>query len=76
MLNSCCASSVYTEERAKKISESRTGYKDTSSARENKSMAAKKRSNVHLLEAAAKRKGKSWKIINGKRTWYDKELSK
>lgn len=73
MLNSCCDPSVYTAERAEKISKSRTGYKDTQAAKDNKSLAAQKRANTHLLEFAAKRKGKSWKIINGKRTWYNKE---
>jgi hypothetical protein len=73
MLNSCCNPSVYTKERGDKISKSRTGYKDTQEAKDNKSLAAQKRTNTHLLESAAKRKGKTWKNINGKRTWCDKE---
>lgn len=75
MINSCCDPLVYTKERADKISKSRTGYKDTQEAKDNKSLAAQKRTNTHLLVAASQRKGKTWKIINGKRTWFDKEIS-
>jgi hypothetical protein len=74
MMKSCCNPSVYTKERAEKISKSRTGYKDTQEAKKNKSIAAQKRTNTHLLSAATNRRGKTWKLIDGKRTWLDKEI--
>lgn len=74
MVNSCCKPEVYTRERGDKISKSRTGYKDTQVAKDNKSLAAQKRTNTHLIDLAAQRKGKTWKNINGKRTWCAKEI--
>ena len=64
----------YTKERSQKISNSRTGYKDTDEACKNKSIAALKRDNSHLLVNAAKNKGRIWKKIGDKRVWLDKEI--
>lgn len=72
VLNSCCRPDTYTAERNKNISIARTGYKDTPEARENKSKAAQKRNNIHLLQNAKINKGRTWKLINGKRVWLDK----
>jgi len=74
MLNSCCALDTYTEKRAAKISKTRTGTKDSMSAKKNKSIAANKRDNGHLLTNAAKNKGRTWQLVDGKRAWMDKEI--
>jgi hypothetical protein len=60
MINSCCNPAVYTEERARNISKSKIGKKDSESARKNKSIAAQKRSNDHLIEMGKARKNKPW----------------
>lgn len=64
---------AYYQEVGSKISKSTTGVKKTKTP---KLIAAietrKERSIKNMLDAAAKNKGRTWKLVDGKRVWMDK----
>jgi hypothetical protein len=60
MAKSCCNPVVYTQARADKISASSTGKKDSKEECRNKSIAASKRNNTHLIEMGKARKNRPW----------------
>ena len=74
MKNSCCQPESYTAERARKISESNTGVKKTKTL---KLLAAeterRNRPPEQKLKCGDYNRGKTWKLINGKRVWITKE---
>lgn len=73
VLSSCCAPHTYTKERSRKISEATTGV---SKSRTEKRLAAeanrRNRSPEQRLMCGAAHKGKTWKLVAGKRTWMEK----
>lgn len=78
MKNSCCAPETYTKERSKKISKALTGCIRSESNKINcqKSSLAHRQSlstDEKKKLYGAKNAGKTWKLINGKRVWIEKE---
>lgn len=78
MKNSCCAPETYTKDRAKNISKALTGLTrsesnklncQTGSLAHRQSLTVTERQNIY----GAKNAGKTWKLINGKRVWLEKE---
>lgn len=69
---------TYTKERSKKISEALTGTMRTDESKQKQSHVQKHKASL-LTENERKdrfgshNKGKSWKIVDGKRVWVDKE---
>lgn len=74
MKNSCCAPDSYTLERINNMKTGMTGKKKT---RTPKLLAAielrKERSINNMLRAAENHRGKTWKLVNGKRVWMTKD---
>lgn len=65
---------TYTPERAKNISKATTGKKKTRTPKLLKAFEARKERNIqNMLRAADKHRGKTWKLIDGKRVWMSKE---
>ncbi len=77
MKKSCCAPGSYTPERIENMRKGMTGKKKTKTPA---LLAAiedrRERSVQNMLKAAANHKGKTWKLINGKRVWIEKEVKK
>ena len=72
--NSWSSSKSWTDERKKKISKSTTGKKKTKTPKLLAAEAARKNRTVQQkLKCGAKNKDKTWKIINGKRVWMEKQ---
>lgn len=63
----------WTEERKQKISKSTTGKKKTKTEAfyQSKEKTRKQRT-ARMIENAKKNKGKTWKLIDGKRVWMEK----
>jgi len=77
VLNSCCSPESYTKERSQKISQSLTGRKLTDEYRkkisENKRKLAQSLSENERADRYGKQnKGRTWKLVDGKRKWFDK----
>jgi len=74
MLNSCCKSESYTAERIEKARLGTLGKKKTKTEAWLKNTPARieRIKQVGTL-AGAQHKGKTWKLINGKRVWLVKE---
>jgi hypothetical protein len=74
MLNSCHNPNSWTNERKQKISEATTGVKKTKTPRLLAAEAQRKnRTAEQKLKCGAAHKGKTWKLIDGKRVWMEKE---
>ena len=74
VLNSCCKPESYTSERAQKISKATTGVKKTMTPKAVSALESTKESRIaRLKECGANNKGRTWKLIDGKRVWMDKE---
>lgn len=78
MKNSCCSLDTYTKERAKKISDALTGYVRSDASKESyRKGAIAHRNSLSLAEKkkiyGEKNAGKTWKLIDGKRVWLEKE---
>lgn len=76
--NSCCADDSYTKERSKKISIALIGKKKSKQHCFNISKSKKELiKNMTELEIknrfGKQNKGKTWRLINGKRQWFNKE---
>lgn len=74
MKNSCCAPDSYTPERISNMKKGMTGKKKTKTP---KLLAAielrKQRSIDNMLRAAENHRGKTWKLVDGKRVWMAKD---
>lgn len=78
VLNSCCSPDSYTTERSQNISDALTGKKKTGIHRKNMSLAKKElmtllTDNEKSTKYGIQNKGRTWKLVNGKRKWFDKE---
>jgi hypothetical protein len=76
---SCCNPESYTKDRANNISVALTGLVRSKSNRENSQMSAvahrKSLSTVDKQQIYGKQNaGKTWKLINGKRVWIEKDV--
>jgi len=74
MKNSCCAPESYTPQRIENMRKGMIGKKKTKTP---KLLAAiesrRERSIQNMLRAADNHRGKTWKLIDGKRVWLPKE---
>ena len=74
MKNSCCHPDSYTAERIENMRKGMIGKKKTKTPKLLAAIEAKKeRSIQNMLKAADNHRGKTWKLIDGKRVWMDKE---
>ena len=72
MKNSCCAPGSYTPERIENMRKGMLGKKKTKTPKLLAAIEAKReRSIQNMLNAAKKHKGKTWKLVNGKRVWME-----
>lgn len=76
---SCCNPKSYTKDRSNKISVALTGLVRSKSNRENSQISAiahrKSLSTVDKQQIYGKKNaGKTWKLINGKRVWIEKDV--
>lgn len=77
VLNSCCSPESYTKERSLKISESLTGRKLSQEHRikisEHQKKLAQSLDDDERAERYGKQnKGRTWKLVDGRRKWFDK----
>ena len=71
--NSFCKPESYTPERSKKISDALIGIKRSDETKQKISIAHKNRTSEQKLACGNSNRGKTWKLINGKRVWLPKE---
>ena len=72
MKNSCCAPDSYTLERIENMRKGMIGKKKTKTPKLLAAIEAKReRSIQNMLNAAKNHKGKTWKLVNGKRVWME-----
>jgi len=76
MKKSCCAPDSYTPTRIENMRKGMLGKKKTKTPKLLAAIEAKKeRSIQNMLRAADKHRGKTWKLVNGKRVWMEKEIT-
>jgi hypothetical protein len=74
MKNSCCRPDSYTPERIENMRKGMIGKKKTKTPKLLAAIEAKReRSIQNMLNAAEKNRGRTWKLIDGKRVWMDRE---
>jgi hypothetical protein len=73
MKNSCSSPSSWTESRRKKISQALTGITRSKETREKISKFQATKTNEDKMKCGDKHRGKTWKLIDGKRVWLPKE---
>lgn len=76
VLTSCCAPETYTKERSENISKSLLGKKKSEEHCKNISKARKEKIKNMTLDQRKKfgyNRGKTWKLIDGKRVYFEKE---
>lgn len=74
MKNSCCRPDSYTTKRIENMRKGMLGKKKTKTPAFLAAIEARKEQSLkNMLDAAAKNRGRTWKIIDGKRVWMDKE---
>ena len=73
MKNSCCAPDSYTVERSNNISQALKGRKLSEDHCKKLSLGNARRTKEQNLKCGDKHRGRSWKLINGKRVWVEKE---
>jgi hypothetical protein len=72
--NSFLRPDTYTPERANNISKATTGKKKTRTPKLLKAFEARRERSIrNMLRAADNHRGKTWKLIDGKRVWMTKE---
>lgn len=75
--NSCCAPETYTKERSENISKALKGKNKSKDHKRNLSKSIKESIKCMTEEEKkqrfGKQKGRTWRIIDGKRKWVDKE---
>ena len=75
MKNSCCAPDSYTPERIANMKKGMTGKKKTKTPKLLAAIEARKERSIQtMLKAADNHRGKTWKLIDGKRVWLTKEM--
>ena len=73
MKKSCCAPGSYTTQRIENMRKGMIGKKKTKTPKLLAAIEAKReRSIKNMLKAAENHRGKTWKLINGKRVWLEK----
>lgn len=74
MKNSCCSPESYTPQRIENMRKGMIGKKKTKTPKLLAAIEAKReRSIQNMLRAADNHRGKTWKLIDGKRVWLPKE---
>lgn len=74
MKNSCCAPESYTPERIENMRRGMTGKKKTKTEKLLAAEAARRERNIERMKKVAEtHRGRTWKVIDGKRVWLDKE---
>lgn len=74
MKNSCCAPESYTPQRIENMRKGMIGKKKTKTPKLLAAIEAKReRSIQNMLRAANNHRGKTWKLIDGKRVWLSKD---
>jgi uncharacterized iron-regulated protein len=74
MKNSCCSPKSYTPQRIENMRKGMTGKKKTKTPKLLAAIESKReRSIQNMLRAADNHRGKTWKLIDGKRVWLTKE---
>ena len=74
MINSCCSPDSYTPERISNMKKGMAGKKKTKTPKLLAAIEARRdRSINNMLKAADKHRGKTWKLVNGKRVWMERE---
>lgn len=77
LLNSFHSPESWTEDRKKNISKATTGKSKTKTEKFYRSKEkTRKQRTERMLECAKKNKGKTWKLIDGKRVWMEKKIDK
>lgn len=71
--NSCSSLESWSEERRLRISKSLTGKLVSNETRQKMSEAKRNMSNEQKLKCGDYNRGKTWKLVNGKRVWSTKE---
>jgi hypothetical protein len=75
MRNSCCKPESYTPERIENMRQGMIGKKKTKTPALLAAEAARKnRTPAQKLKCGDDKRGKTWKIVDGKRVWTDKEI--
>ena len=75
MLTSCSSPASWTEERRKKISQALTGIKRSQETKDKISMHQANKTLEEKMKCGDKNRGKTWKLVNGKRVWVEKEIT-
>lgn len=74
MKKSCCAPDSYTPERISNMRKGMTGKKKTKTPKLLAAIEAKRERSINnMLRAADNHRGKTWKLVNGKRVWMAKD---
>ena len=71
--NSCSSPDSWTKERCDKISNALTGKPKTEAHRQKIGISARNRSPEQKLSCGDANRGKTWKLVDGKRVWLPKE---
>jgi len=72
--NSCSSPESWTEQRKNKISKALTGITRSAETRKKMSIAKQNLTPAQKLKCGDSNRGKSWKLVNGKRVWVTKEI--
>lgn len=70
---SCSSAESWTESRKEKISKALKGITRSTETREKISIANKNRSTEQKLSCGDNNRGKTWRLVEGKRVWFSKE---
>lgn len=71
IINSCSSPISWTEARRKKISQALTGIVRSKETREKISKSQANKTAEEKLKCGDKNRGKTWKLVNGKRVWIE-----
>ena len=75
MKKSCCALGSYTPERINNMKKGMTGKKKTKTPKLLAAIEAKRERSINnMIRAADNHRGKTWKLIDGKRVWMAKDI--
>jgi hypothetical protein len=73
MKKSCSSPESWTQERKNKISEALTGKIIPDSVRKKMSKAKQNQTQEQKLKCGDSNRGRTWKLVDGKRIWFNKE---
>lgn len=74
MRKSCCAPESYTLQRIENMRKGMTGKKKTKTPKLLAAIEARRERSIQtMLRAADNHRGKTWKLIDGKRVWLPKD---